>query len=168
MTPLQLLLHVFLNEVHGHMSRSFVHHLHAAFPGPFRQVPLGLQLPELRLIVRIRQGTRTQSVPDREANVIRGHDIANVVPMSPKEVLLVMGQTPLGHDRSSTAHDPGHPLRRQRNKSQQHPGVDGEVIHPLFRLFDQRVPEHLPGQILCLAPHLLESLINRHGADRHR
>ena len=91
MTPLQLLLHVFLNEVHGHMSRPLVHHLHAAFPGPFRQVSLRLQLPELRLIVRIRQGTRTQSVPDREANVIRGHDIANVVPMSPKEVLLVMG-----------------------------------------------------------------------------
>ena len=54
MTPLQLLLHVFLNEMHRHMTRPFVHHLYTTFPRPLGQVPLSLQLPELRLVVRIR------------------------------------------------------------------------------------------------------------------
>src|SRR5690606_38272115 len=50
---------------------------------------------------------------------------------------------------------------------QAHAGVDGEVVHPLLRLFDQGVAEDLPGQVLGNAADLFQRLIDRHGADRH-
>ena len=51
-----------------------------------------------------------------------------------------------------------------RNK---YPGVDGEVIDPLLRLFDERVAINFPGQFFGAAADFFERLINRHGADRH-
>ena len=44
----------------------------------------------------------------------------------------------------------------------------GEVVHALFALFDKRVAEQLPGQVLGLSLHFFHSLVHRHGADRHR
>ena len=46
--------------------------------------------------------------------------------------------------------------------------MDGEVVHTLFTLFDECVAEYLPGQVLSLAVHLLESLIHRHCAHGDR
>jgi hypothetical protein len=39
-------------------------------------------------------------------------------------------------------------LAGQRDEGQAHAGVDGEVVHALFGLFDQGVAEDLPGQVL--------------------
>ena len=58
--------------------------------------------------------------------------------------------------------------RRQRHEPQQHAGMNGEVVHALLALLDERVAVDLPGQILGPAAHLLERLVDRHGADRHR
>src|SRR6185503_4140428 len=52
--------------------------------------------------------------------------------------------------------------------AQQHAGVDGEVVDALLGLLDQRVSVDLPGELLRLAVDLLERLVDRHGADRHR
>ena len=79
-----------------------------------------------------------------------------------------MRQAPLGHDRSAARHDAGHALRRQRDVAQEHAGVDGEVVDALLRLLDQRLEEHVDVQILRLALDLLEALVDRHRADRHR
>ena len=49
-----------------------------------------------------------------------------------------------------------------------HAGVDREVVHALLALLDQRVPVHLPGQLDGIAAALLQRLVDRHGADRHR
>ena len=46
--------------------------------------------------------------------------------------------------------------------------MDGEVIHPLFGLLDQRVAEDLPGEIGGDAADLFERLVDRHRADGHR
>jgi hypothetical protein len=46
--------------------------------------------------------------------------------------------------------------------------VDGEVVDALLGLLDQRVAEDLPGQVFGLAVDLLQRLVDRHGADRHR
>ena len=43
--------------------------------------------------------------------------------------------------------------------------MDGEIVHALFGLFDQGVAEHLPRQVLGYAVHLLQRLIDGHGAD---
>src|SRR6185312_4290293 len=47
-------------------------------------------------------------------------------------------------------------------------GMDGEIIDALLALLDQRVAEHLPGQVLGLAADLFQRLIDRHGADGNR
>ena len=46
--------------------------------------------------------------------------------------------------------------------------MDGEVIDALFGLLDQRVLEHFPVELGRVAVDLLQRLIDRHGADRHR
>ncbi len=79
-----------------------------------------------------------------------------------------MREAPFGHDRAAAADDAGHALRGQRDIAQQHAGVDGEVIDALLGLLDQRVAVHLPGQLLGLAVDLLQRLVDRHRADRHR
>ena len=40
--------------------------------------------------------------------------------------------------------------------------VDGEIVHALFSLFDQRVPKDLPSEIFSDAADLLKRLVNRH------
>ena len=52
--------------------------------------------------------------------------------------------------------------------AEQHAGVDGEVVHALLGLLDERVAVDLPGQVLGPAADLLERLVDRHRADRHR
>ena len=58
-------------------------------------------------------------------------------------------------------------LRGERHEAQQHAGVDGEIIHALLGLFDERVAENFPREFLGFAADFFERLINRHGADRH-
>ena len=165
--PLELLVHVLLDHVHGDVAGAFVHHLHAVAPRALGQFALRVQFGELRFVVRVGNRTGTQTVADGKAHVVRGHDFADLVPMRVEEIFLMMRETPLGHDRAAAADDAGHALRRQRNVSQQHAGMDGEVIHALLRLFDERVPVNLPGQFLRFAIHFFQRLINRHGADGH-
>ncbi len=45
--------------------------------------------------------------------------------------------------------------------------MDGEVIDPLLRLFDEGVAINFPGQFFGAAADFFERLINRHRADRH-
>ena len=77
-------------------------------------------------------------------------------------------QAPLGHDRSAARHDAGHAPGGHRHVAQQHAGMDGEVVDTLLGLLDERVAIDLPGEIFGPAADLLERLVNRHGADRHR
>ena len=79
-----------------------------------------------------------------------------------------MGEAPFGHDRAAARHDAGHALRGHRDVAQQNAGVDREVVDALLGLLDQRVAVHLPGQVLGLAVDLLQRLVDRHRADRHR
>ena len=51
--PLELLVHVLLDEVHGHVSRALVHHLHLMLPGNPVELALGSQLGELGLVVGV-------------------------------------------------------------------------------------------------------------------
>ena len=88
--------------------------------------------------------------------------------MSPKEVLLMVGETPLGHDRSATTDNSSHSLRRQRHKAQEDSRMDRKVVYTLLCLLNQSIPKDFPIQLFCLAPHLFQGLINRHRADRYR
>src|SRR6185503_8489973 len=168
MTSLELLLHVYFDQVHRHVTWSFDHHLAIAFPRDVRQLTKCLQFGKLRLIIRVRNGTGSQTITQRERNVVRGHDLANLAKACVKETLFVMGQAPLRHDRSTTTHDPRRPARRQRNVRKSHAGVNRKVINTLLRLLDQRVAKNLPRKLLGFAADFFKRLVNRHGADRYR
>ena len=56
----------------------------------------------------------------------------------------------------------------ERHVGQAHAGVDGEIVDPLLALLDQRVAIDFPGELDGVAVALLQRLVDRHGADRHR
>lgn len=70
------------------------------------------------------------------------------------EVLLVVRNAPFGVDGPPSADDTRQAVGRVRHKSKQKTGVDGEVVHSLLGLFDKRVAEDLPSEILSNAIHL--------------
>ncbi len=166
--PFQLAVHVLANQVHGDVAGPLVHDLHVEGPGPASQVALGPQLGELGLVVGIGNAAGPQAVADAEGHVVAGHDLADLVPVGVRKVLAVMGQAPLGVDGPAAADDAGDSLGGQRHVAEQQPRVNGEVIHSLLGLLDQRVAEDLPGQLLGLAFDLLEGLVDGHRADGHR
>ena len=168
MAPFQLLGHVLLDHVHGHMSGSLVHHLNAMLPGALGEFTLDLQLSELRVVVGIGNGARPQAVADAEADVVSGHDLANFIPVGVEEILAMMGQAPLGQDAAAAADDAGHPAGGHRNEPQEHSGMDREVIDALFGLLDQGVAVNFPAKILGLAADFLQGLVNRNRPNGHR
>src|SRR4029453_18153305 len=52
--------------------------------------------------------------------------------------------------------------------SQQYTGVDGEVVHTLLTLLDERVAVDLPCEIFRASTYFLERLVDGNRADRHR
>ena len=82
-----------------------------------------------------------------------------------EEILLVMGQAPLGQDGAAAADNAGGAPRGQRDEAQQDAGMDGEIIHALLALFDQGVAKNLPGQVLGFAADFFQRLVNGHRAD---
>ncbi|KAG1535673.1 hypothetical protein G6F50_015245 [Rhizopus delemar] len=113
--------------LHRHVAGAFDHGLHVVPPGNLRQLAQRFQFAELRCIVGIGDAARAQAVAQREGHVVGLHDLADFLEMRVEEVLPVMCQAPLGHDRTTTADDSGHPLGGERHIAQQHPGMDGEV-----------------------------------------
>src|SRR5712692_4443758 len=76
-------------------------------------------------------------------------------------------QAPFGHDGTTTRHNTSDAFGSERDVAQEHPSVDGEVVYPLLGLLNQSISVDLPGQLLSLATHLLQGLINGYGANRH-
>ena len=98
MTAIQLLGHVFMNEMHRHMSRSLDHHLHIVLPSNLRQLAKRLKLTELGFVIGIRDTPGTQSVAERKRHVVSLHDLADLFEPCVKKTFLVMRETPLRHD----------------------------------------------------------------------
>src|SRR5205823_8600223 len=98
------------------VARAFVHHLHVLRPRAPGQLALRVQLGKLRLVVCIRDTARPQAIADGKANVVRGHDLADFVPMRVEKTFLMMRQTPLGHDAPSPRNNPC----RAFNRSEEH------------------------------------------------
>ena len=80
----------------------------------------------------------------------------------------MMRQAPFGHDRAAARHDAGDARRGEMDVAEPHAGMDGEIVDALLGLLDQRVLVDLPVELDRIAVHLLQRLIDRHRADRHR
>ncbi len=68
--PLELLGHVFLDHVHGHVARAFVHHLNAFGPRAAGEFALHFEFAELRFVVGVGNRAGTQAVADAERDVV--------------------------------------------------------------------------------------------------
>jgi len=165
--PFKLLGHVFLDHVHGDVAGAFVHDLDAFGPGALGELTLDFEFAELGLVIGIGDGAGAEAVADGEGDVVGGHDVADVIPMGVEEAFLVMGEAPLGHDGAAAADDAGHAGGGHGDEAEEDAGVDGEVIDALLGLLNEGVAEELPGEVLGLAVHFFQGLIDGHGADGH-
>lgn len=127
-----------------------------------------VQLAELRGVVRVGNATGAQTIAQAERHVVRLHDFADLVEVRVQEVFLVMREAPLGHDRATARDNARDAVGRERHVAQQHARVDGEVVHALLGLLDERVAEHLPRQVFSHAAGLVQRLVDGHRADGHR
>lgn len=165
--PFELLGHVFLDHVHGDVAGAFVHDLDAFGPSALGELALDFEFAELGFVVGIGDGAGAEAVANGEGDVIGGHDVADVIPVGVEEVFLVVGEAPLGHDGAAAGDDAGHAGGGEGDEAEEDAGVDGEVVHALLGLLDEGVPEKLPGEVLGLAVHFFEGLVDGHGADGH-
>ena len=97
----QLFVHVLLDEMHGHVPWSLDHHLTVVLPGNRGQLAQRFQFGKLRCVVGIGGRAGAQPIAEREADVIRRHDLADVAKMGIQKIFLVMRQAPLGEDRAA-------------------------------------------------------------------
>ena len=86
----QLQIHILLNHLHRDMSRSLNHDLAIVFPSDLRKFTERLQLRKLCLIVRISDRTRTQSITERERDIVGTHNFTDFREMRVEETLLMM------------------------------------------------------------------------------
>ncbi len=166
LADLLLEVDVLLDLVHRDVARALDHRLHVVPLGDRVQLAQRLQLRELGRVVGVRDGAGAQAVTQRVRDVVRREDVAELLEVRVEEVLLVVRQTPRGHDRTTARDDAGLAAGGQRHVGQQHAGVDRHVVDALLGLLDDRVLVDLPGQLLGAAVDLLQRLVERHGADR--
>ena len=153
MAVLELLVHVGLDHVHGHVARAFNHGLHIVFPRDLGQLAQGAQFGKLRFVVGIVVATRTQAIAQAKAHVVGLHDFANLFEVRVQEVFFMVGNTPFRQNRTTTADNASAAVGCEVDKGQTYTRVDGEVVHPLFGLLNQGIAEDVPSQVFGNAAH---------------
>ena len=81
-----------------------------------------------------------------------------------KERFAVVDKAPFAHDASSPAHDAAQALVCQMHIVTADSGMDGEVVHSLFTLLDERIFIDFPCQVFHLAVYFFQSLVDGHCA----
>ena len=110
---------------------------------------------------------RTQTIPQREGDIISGCYLTDLLEVGIEEALFVVLGAPASHNCASTADDAGESLECQGNVLLAQAGVDGEVIYSLLRLLDERIPIDFPAEVVGIPSHLLQSLIEGHCTYRY-
>ena len=168
MTLLDLSLHVLLDLVHRHVSRTLDECLNVLSPSTLNQFAHSVELGKLRSVVGVVCRTGAQTVAQRDGNIVLGADVADVVEVLVEEALLLMYLAPLGDDAAAAAYDARKTSVGEVDVLKTNAAVDGEVVDTLLALLNQCIAEYLPSEVFCLAVHLLERLIHRHCAYRNR
>ena len=78
---LELLVHVFFDQVHRYVARPFDHGLHVVLPCDLREFAQRFKFAELRGVVGIGGAARSQAVAQRERDVVGFHDLADLFEM---------------------------------------------------------------------------------------
>ncbi len=150
------------------MAGTFDHHLHVVTLRDSVQLTQRLELGELGGVVRIGNRARTQSIAQRERDVVQFEQLADLLEVRVEKIFLVMGEAPFGENRAPARNDARDALGGERNMRKPDAGVDGEIIHALLALLDQRVAIDFPGELLGDTADLFQGLVYWNRADRHR
>src|SRR5690606_1080372 len=103
------------------------HDLAALLPRDLRELAERFQFGELRFVVRVGDGAGTQTVAEREGDIVLTHDVADFLEMRVEETLLVMREAPLRHDGAASADDAGDALRGERHIGKADARMDREI-----------------------------------------
>ena len=128
--PLLFEPHVPLDLVHRHVARPFDHHLAVALSRTAAQFAHHLQLGELGFVAGVGDRSRPQPVPQTPRHVVLAHDVAQVVEVGVKRVLLRASLHPFRHQRAAPADDAGQASLRQRQMLAEQPAVDRHIVTP--------------------------------------
>jgi len=142
-----LFLDVFHHALHRDVAGAFNDHLHALRAGFLREFAERPEFGDLRLVTRVVDGARAETVSKAHRDVILREDVADLVKVRVEEVFRVMRDAPAGHDRAAAGNDAGEAVHRQRNMAEAETRVDREVVNALLRLLDQRIAVNLPGEL---------------------
>ena len=168
MAMVELTLHVLLDFLQWHVTRTLDESLHVLVPCASDKFAHRVEFGKLCLVVGISDTTRTQAIAQGQCHVILSHDVADVVEVLVEETFLVMVETPLAHDATSTAHDATETLVGEMHVVTTDASMDGEVIDSLLTLFDECVTIYLPTEVFHLSVHLFQGLVDRHGSYWNR
>ena len=164
----QLAFHILMYLVHRYMAGALDKCLHAFVPSTQHQLAHRVELGKLGCIVGIGRTARAQSVAKTQSYIVARHNVADVIKMVVEETLLIVYQTPLAHNAAAATHNAAQSAIGQVHVVATDAGMDGKIVNTLLALLNQRVAINLPRQILYLAVHLLQSLIDGHGAYGYR
>ena len=148
----------------GYMSRSFDESLHILVPCAKHQFSHSVQFGKLSLIIGILNTARTKSVTQRYGYVILCQNITDVIKMFIQETFFVVHQAPLAHNASPTAHNAAKPFVCQVHILSADTGMDSEVIHSLFALFNQCIFINFPTEVFHLTVYFFQGLIDGYSA----
>ena len=78
-----------------------------------------------------------------------------------------MAYAPFRHDRASSGNDSRKTFADQFGMSFQYAGMYGEVVYPLFALFDKCVAVDFPREVFGYSVYFFEGLVNGYCAHRN-
>ena len=87
--------------MHRDVAGALDHRLDVVLPSDLREFAERIELAELRLIVCVGEAAGTQAVAERERDVVRFHDLADLFEMYVQKILFVMREAPLCKDRAA-------------------------------------------------------------------
>ena len=96
---------------------------------------------------------RTQSVTERKADIVGLHDFAHVFEVTVQKAFFMVRNAPFGHDGAASGYDTRNTINRHGNERQEHPSVNGEIVHALFGLLDQCVSKYFPIEVFGHSAH---------------
>ena len=164
---LQLLVHVGLYLVQGDVPRPLYEHLHVVRPRRLGQLAQRRKLGKLRRVVGVADAAGAKPVAQRYRSVVLPQDVAYLLKAGVEEVFLAPLRHPSGNDGAAAGHDAGQPPLHQGQVRAQQACVNGEVVHPLLALLDERVAVNLPAERRDVAVHLFQRLVDGHRPHRH-
>src|SRR5689334_12754548 len=165
--------HVHLDLMHRDMSGSFDHHLNVPRPRPSGELTQSIELGELRAITGVGDAAGTQTVAERDSNVVIAEDVEHVVESLVERILFPVRHHPYGVQRTTAADDAGDAPVDEWQVLDQDSRMERHVVNALLRLVLDHVEQVVGGELLQLLVPLaigatLDRLVDGNSADWHR